>query len=72
MSYEHQLSKPRSPELSTMGFGGSNRTLFGLVGTWLERRRQRRALAWLDERLLKDIGISREEAAQEIEKPFWR
>lgn len=37
-----------------------------------ERRRQRRALAQLDDRLLRDIGVSREQAARESARPFWR
>ena len=36
------------------------------------RRRERRALAALDDRLLRDIGVTRYEAAREAEKPFWR
>ena len=39
---------------------------------WQERSRQRRHLAKLDDRLLRDIGLSRVEATHETEKPFWR
>jgi uncharacterized protein YjiS (DUF1127 family) len=41
---------------------------------WNARSRQRRALARLvdDFHLLKDIGVSQEEALREAEKPFWR
>jgi uncharacterized protein YjiS (DUF1127 family) len=39
---------------------------------WLERRRQRRALLALDDKLLKDIGLSQADAWQEGHKPFWR
>lgn len=39
---------------------------------WYEIRRQRRALLALDEAMLKDIGISRADALQEGNKPFWR
>ena len=41
-------------------------------GLWCARSRQRRALADLDDRLLKDIGVSRSAAAREAAKPFWR
>ena len=36
-----------------------------------DRWRQRRALLNLDDRLLADIGITREEAEREACKPFW-
>ena len=46
------------------------------VGRWIKRSRQRRALYEIAERddhhLLKDIGVSREEAFREAGKPFWR
>lgn len=44
----------------------------GLVAFWIERARQRRALAELDDRCLADIGLSRDDVFQEIRKPFWR
>ncbi len=37
-----------------------------------ERARQRQALMALDDRLLKDIGVSRADAEREANKPFWR
>ena len=43
-----------------------------LVSLWRERARQRQTLASLDERLLRDIGVTRYDAAQECNKPFWR
>ena len=39
---------------------------------WQERARQRHHLAKLDDRLLRDIGLSRGEAMHETDKPFWR
>jgi uncharacterized protein YjiS (DUF1127 family) len=45
---------------------------FSLLATWIERARQRRALATLDDRMLRDIGVTRVEAARECERPFWR
>lgn len=43
-----------------------------LVARWIERACQRQALAALDDHMLRDIGITRVEAARECEKPFWR
>ena len=39
---------------------------------WQERARQRAALAALDDRMLKDIGLTRADVTQEVSKPFWR
>jgi uncharacterized protein YjiS (DUF1127 family) len=36
------------------------------------RRRQRHALLELDDHLLVDIGLSREQAQQEARKSFWK
>jgi uncharacterized protein YjiS (DUF1127 family) len=36
------------------------------------RGRQRRALGALDDRLLRDVGLTRAEARRECAKPFWR
>jgi len=43
-----------------------------LLARWIERTRQRKALAGLDDHQLRDIGITRLDAARECEKPFWR
>jgi uncharacterized protein YjiS (DUF1127 family) len=45
---------------------------WGIVSLWIERVSQRDALAGLDDRQLRDIGVTRAEAARECEKPFWR
>ena len=39
---------------------------------WGRRRRERAELARLDDRMLRDIGITRGDVWQEISKPFWR
>ena len=40
--------------------------------TWIDRARQRRTLETVDDWILKDIGISRADAMQEHDKPFWQ
>jgi uncharacterized protein YjiS (DUF1127 family) len=37
-----------------------------------QRAEQRKRLAELDEHMLKDIGVSPRDAAEESAKPFWR
>jgi uncharacterized protein YjiS (DUF1127 family) len=38
----------------------------------LDRSRQRRRLGELDDRMLRDIGLTRADAWAEAQKPFWR
>jgi uncharacterized protein YjiS (DUF1127 family) len=38
---------------------------------WDDHRRQRHALAELDDRLLRDIGLTRHRARIEARKPYW-
>lgn len=52
-------------------FAGSRR-LFGVLVTWRQRSQARFELATLDERTLKDLGISRADRDREVAKPFWR
>lgn len=47
---------------------GSSRS----IALWRHRVRMRRHLARMDDRLLRDIGLSRADAKREINKPFWR
>lgn len=44
----------------------------GTVLEWNDRYRQRIHLAQLDDRMLRDMGVSRSEAFHESDKPFWR
>ena len=71
------------PDLASRRFAGApgqwrleaGRFAAGILATtmvWLERGRSRRSLAQLDERMLKDLGLSRWDIQQEVEKPFWR
>lgn len=48
------------------------RRLAALLRLWRRRRRDRRELTRLDDRTLKDIGLTRGDAEFLINKPFWR
>lgn len=59
--------------LSTLIFGSVPRCdLRSTLALWRDRARQRRCLARLDDRLLRDIGLTRRDAEHEAAKPFWR
>ena len=54
---------------------GIGRFLTGVVNRlaeWHERAEQRMHLAGMDDRMLKDIGVSSVDAAHESSKPFWK
>jgi uncharacterized protein YjiS (DUF1127 family) len=53
-------------------FSASWKTITRVVSLWHERARQRRHLARLDDRALRDIGVDRASAHFEASKPFWR
>jgi uncharacterized protein YjiS (DUF1127 family) len=43
-----------------------------IFGTWRRRARERRELANLDQRSLRDLGISPSEVQWEANKAFWQ
>ena len=45
--------------------------LLDLLSTWFERACQRRQLHLLDDRMLKDIGLTRADVEYEVQKRFW-
>lgn len=56
-------------------FGGPLRSVATIRSQLMrcyQRYRQRRNLAELDDHLLRDIGLTREQVAAECRKPFWR
>lgn len=57
--------------VSGSGFELAAKRLVALLDVWARRRHDRRVLAELDERLLRDIGIDRQAALREAERPFW-
>jgi uncharacterized protein YjiS (DUF1127 family) len=48
------------------------RGVYATVGEWRRRKNSRLELARLDERMLRDIGLTRIDVDYEINKPFWR
>lgn len=66
------------PSFTTAGltFGPRARIALTLLAdslsAWRERVSQRRALGRLDDRLLRDMGLTRADVEQEVSKPFWR
>lgn len=71
-------SPPTAPSESqarlmlTRDIGPYVRTMRDRIEGWRERRCERRQLMKLDDRMLRDIGISRADAEFEYRKPFWR
>ncbi|MGI9507741.1 MAG: DUF1127 domain-containing protein [Geminicoccaceae bacterium] len=47
-------------------------TVLSRVHGWVERSRQRRQLAQLNEYALRDIGLTSADVRTEVEKPFWQ
>jgi uncharacterized protein YjiS (DUF1127 family) len=43
-----------------------------VLGTWRRRIQERQAFAHLDQRDLRDMGLSQWEVESELAKPFWR
>jgi uncharacterized protein YjiS (DUF1127 family) len=62
---EHVSGRQR--RVSTLAIGWLHN-----LQVWMRRSGQRKALAELNDYLLKDIGLSRAEALQEAATPFWQ
>lgn len=54
------------------GIGAFLAAALNRLAEWQERAEQRAHLAGMDDRMLKDIGVSTVDAAHEADKPFWR
>ena len=51
---------------------GLARRIVSHVTRWRRLANERRLLGSMDDRMLRDIGITRVEAERESRKPFWR
>ncbi len=75
----HELNLTRPTVLAPEVFGGFVRTLIRLPAAlfdtlllWQERAAEWAHLASLDQRLLRDMGLSRADVEREASIPFWR
>jgi uncharacterized protein YjiS (DUF1127 family) len=48
------------------------RGALALLNVWRQRMRDRSELARLDQRSLRDLGLTPHDALYEVRKPFWR
>ena len=69
ISGEYPFSQQDSSPSATVSW-------MGTVRAWIARRRERRAiqdfLMQVDDRFLKDMGVTRGRALREAAKPFWQ
>jgi uncharacterized protein YjiS (DUF1127 family) len=70
-SQEAAMTRSEAPTLSFRARPGLVARVTRAVTAALTRRRDRQLLAHLDAHLLRDIGLSSEEAQTECAKPFW-
>ncbi|WP_176473923.1 DUF1127 domain-containing protein [Actibacterium ureilyticum] len=75
------MAQVKSPSTSKLHFlaGRKSVTFFQIVAmgaktvaTWHDRRKTRQELRYLDDHLLKDIGLEPGEALKESRRPFWQ
>jgi len=66
-----QRARPLLARRFVRVLGRAAAACWGWLRRAAERSSQRRALALLSDRLLRDVGLSRVEAETEARKPFW-
>ncbi|MCY1517043.1 hypothetical protein D9M68_517100 [compost metagenome] len=54
-----------------VSLGALAKAIWRQLKRWHQLAEQRRRLASLNEAALKDIGLSRADVLQEVERPFW-
>jgi uncharacterized protein YjiS (DUF1127 family) len=67
---EHGRYRPSTGE--RLSFNGMLVRLAEFIAVGRERRRQRLALGRLDDRMLRDIGLTAADVEGEVTKPFWK
>ena len=73
MQYEtlERLTDTTSADASVTGLAHLPASLLRTLRIWNSRVRQRKHLGELDNRLLKDMGLTRHDVHNELRKPFW-
>lgn len=66
------LTRPRSPALPEPRLRPLLARLSAMVAAWRRRLAERALLARMDEREIRDLGITVSDVMIEINKPFWR
>ena len=69
---DHAIALRGTPSRRRIGASSWPVRLFDGLLAWHTRHQQRQHLRQLDDRLLKDIGLSRADFEMECSKPFWR
>jgi uncharacterized protein YjiS (DUF1127 family) len=69
--YNFALPRNTDSPVPARNFGQILADAFDLFLAWRERAAGRKALAQLDPRMLKDVGLTSADVALESDKPFW-
>jgi uncharacterized protein YjiS (DUF1127 family) len=70
--YPDRVAEETPAPASLHRLRGLVRRVRAALREWRRRRNGRLELARLDERMLRDIGLTRFDAEYEINRPFWR
>ncbi|MCC7274395.1 MAG: DUF1127 domain-containing protein [Alphaproteobacteria bacterium] len=65
------LARPSSPGVAGTGPSLLARAVIAVL-RWQDRARQRHHLATLDDRMLRDLGITRDDVARTLQHSVWR
>jgi uncharacterized protein YjiS (DUF1127 family) len=70
--HSHATRSPHGQRAAVHALSDSWLHVTATLREWRRRTRERAQLGELDDRMLKDIGLTRADAEFLINKPFWR